>query len=302
MSKPQHNTNNQKLDSTQLYNSIPTVSLEEFTVSKYIPVYEKYRTAGLKVYMDLVDLHWLVTREVELQKYEQVNKRIFRNIQAFRAYLDEEIIGFGDPDELLKKRNIAIQRNKTFRDHAALTGHHYINQEKYMFHAEDDRDQMLDLASKEWDLCRGIVLEDRAGGCQATWKIIPIPEFVGATRFKVTGLASFAQEQVKIETEEEVRIEVEQANKYVKDLISYLASEDRVRQGYAELLVKMDVLKNEGAWLTHNFAQFFNNTRTPVEINAKKEELLGLRKMRLQCERLDKENKEFIKAQAEVVN
>ena len=281
---------------------MPTVSLEEFTVSKYIPVYEQYRTAGLKVYMDLVDLHWQITREVELQKYEQVNKRIFRNIQAFRAYLDEEIIGFGDPDELLKKRNAAIQRNKTFRDHNALESHHYIKQDNYMYHAEDDRDQGLDLASKEWEMCRGHVLDNGAGGCQWTWAIIPIASFVHATRHKVTGLGNFTQEQVKIETEEEVKIDVEQGNKYVKDLISYLASEDRVRQGYAELLVKMDVLKNEGAWLTHNFEQFYKNPRVPKEIFVKKHELLKLRKMRLQCERLDKENREFIKAQAEVTN
>lgn len=280
---------------------MPTVSLDELTASKYSPVYDKYRSAGLKIYMDLVDLHWQITREVEMQKYEQVNKRIFKSIQAFRAYLDEEIMGFGDAADWQKKRAAAIQMNKTYRDHAALNGHHYIKQENYLFHSEDDRDQMLDLASKEWELCRGHVLEDRVGGCQVTWSIIQIPQFVHATRAKVADLGVFALAQVKIETEEEVRIDVEQGNKYIKDLIGYLATEDKVRQGYAELLAKMDALKNEGSWLAHNFSQFVGNPKVPKEIWDKKVVLLGLRKMRLQCERLDKENKELIRAQAGVV-
>ena len=272
-----------------------SISLDEFTARKCVPVYEKYRAGGLIHYMNLVDLHWQIVRETELQKFEQVNKSIFRSIQSFRTHMDEEISRLGKFEDLTKDRARIVLLNKVYRDRASLHGnHHSLKETDYLLRADDRREVHNDIWTKEWQMCGGHVISEAT----TTWYIITIPNFVHATRAVAPDLNAFIQLQKQAQVASEVRIEAIQAKKYIDDLLVHLGSEDRVRQGQAELQFQKEALEMSGKWLQDRFFEFTSNLKVIKEIWDRKQQLIEMRLMKLQCDRVDKENKDFVKDQA----
>lgn len=255
--------------------------------------------------MVLVDTHWQCVREAVLQKVESRNKKFFKNLQAFRTYLDEEISRIeeisrmGDKADLVKRLQMAIKLNKIYRDRQSQVGHHFITEGNYHFGSEDGRDLRNDLWSKEWQMCSGHVVSNE----MVTWHILRIPDYVKLTRQSIPDLKSFimgnggSSTNIAGEAIEEAQIESEDSDKYIKELLGYLESEDRVRQGQAELELRLEMLGQEGKWLQDRYREC-EHVKLSQEMWEKKELLIRMRKMRLQCDRIEKENKEFVKVQS----
>ncbi len=285
-----------------------TTSLYKFTEKKYAPIYERYRAGGLQNYMMLVDTHWQCVREAVLHKVESRNKKFFRNLQAFRTYLDEEISRMGDEADLNKRLQRAIILNKNCRDRESEVGHHYITEDNYHFGSEDGRDLRNDLWTKEWQMCSSHVIgprDDHDPLIGVTWYILSIPKYIYLTRESFPNLQSFitvnGSNTINIAREaiEEAQIESEDAEKYIKELVGYLESENRVRQGQAELELRREMLEQEGKWLRDRYTECDNERgKLRVEIWDRKNQLIAMRKKRLQCDRIEKENKEYVKGQS----
>ncbi len=268
----------------------PRISLHVLGEKHYQPLLEAYdelseMDPAYRVYEKVVRLHFRTIQEIELQKVEVVNEKIFRGIDDFRAYLESEIEKLGPLKNVQEKVLKLIGVNKRLRSHRGVhDGHELWSENSYLYSQQDARDAFIKLHDDEWKRCRGQVIAEN----MTTWQIIDIPSWVN--NYRLDGGKGRSASNAECPT----NIEHADVEKYKAELNGYITSQDRASVAVAELVLIYNDLTEKGDYLDRSLEAYKTNVQPiAAEIFGQKQKVLSLWRMRTQIERLEEENNRY---------
>lgn len=241
---------------------------------------QRYANVKNENAVEVLDMHHHLKYETKKWEYEVLNEPVYNGINNFRAWLNSEIAEYGPGDLVQRKRDRLILQNKNFRSRNDPDGD-YKNwsNEEYLLKPAERLAYAREIDLKEAaDTTGNVSLDAQTGTYSQNWKVYDVPAWI------------------KDESVQGPPIELSEIKGIRAEISTMLASEDKLVGHIAKLDSDLSSIRAKRRYLINSHKEFFNSPQSQEklkEIHQQKAELVELKIMRVQIERLEKDNKNY---------
>ena len=255
------------------------ITLSQLWDKVYKAPHDIFSAAGKVEFMELCGKHHYKVEADKKYEKEQLNEPVYSGVDTFRAWMDGQIAEQGPLVVVQSTVNSLINQNKKLRDRQDPGGSHAsCPNPMYKLEPTDDAAYTLEIEKKEYEMCQGNVSLN-GGSYTENWGLIDIPAWITGTGAAGPEISDAEVAGIKAELQGLTKSE-DAAWGNIVVITQEIGEVEKSRQR---------VINWHGQYMASPAKE-----KNLEEIWNKKAELHTLKRIRLQIQRLEADNKRLV--------